>query len=535
MIGERLGKWVIYKELGRGGMGRVYLAQEEIGGRQAALKILAGELAQDAGFLQRFLREIETLSLLEHANIVRFLEAGNENGVYFYAMEYVEGQSLDEAIHEKGKLPWKDVLDIGIQVCHALKHVHDHGVIHRDIKPQNLLLTPAGQVKVTDFGIAKLFASTHLTSTGGVVGTAEFLSPEQAAGKPVSKRSDLYSLGVVLYTCLTGRTPFEGPTYLDLLHKHRYAQCDRPQKVVPDLPYEIDELVSQLLEKDPAKRPPDSLVLGRQLEALRRKLERKSSLTQAGTLMEATVAENNRLPEPGEGHGPGPATVMSRLMREELERQNRAGPVSRLLNRWWVLLPLLLLIVGVIVWSLWPPSADALYEHGSELMKSKDPADWDRAWRDYFQPLNERYPDHPYKEQVEKYRLQIEAARDGAPEPGVSEGQRLYEEGQRLAKAGRTKEALQLWERLGVAFRDVESEKEWVQQAQKARRELEKSAAARQWASVREALKRVAVLPPDEAIKRLDAIERLYADDPFAADVLNEVRAARKRLQAQAP
>src|SRR5271170_7183741 len=123
MIGERLGKWVIYKELGRGGMGRVYLAQEEIGGRQAAIKILAAELAQDAGFLQRFLREIETLSMLEHPNIVRFYEASQENGMYFYAMEYVEGQSLDELLHEHGKLPWKDVLDMAIQICQALKHV----------------------------------------------------------------------------------------------------------------------------------------------------------------------------------------------------------------------------------------------------------------------------------------------------------------------------------------------------------------------------------------------------------------------------
>src|SRR5262245_21503497 len=256
MIGERLGKWVIFKELGRGGMGRVYLAQEEMSGKTAAIKILAAELAQEAGFLHRFQREIETLSKLDHPNIVRFYESGFENDLYFYAMEYVEGQSLDEALAKKGRLPWSDVLDIGLQVCPALRHVHDHGIIHRDLKPPNLIRTPAGQIKLMDFGIAKVFASGHLTATGSVVGTAEYLSPEQASGKPASKRSDLYSFGVVLYTLLTGRTPFEGVSFVDLLHKHRYGQFDRPQKLVPELPYEIDDVVCELLEKDPARRPP---------------------------------------------------------------------------------------------------------------------------------------------------------------------------------------------------------------------------------------------------------------------------------------
>src|SRR5947209_2142489 len=128
MIGDRLGKWVIFKELGRGGMGRVYLAQEELTGRQAALKVLAAELAQEVGFLQRFQREIESLSKLEHPNIVRFYESGCENGHYFYAMEYVEGQNLDQILDKHGRLPWKDVLGIALQVAPALRHVHDHGI-----------------------------------------------------------------------------------------------------------------------------------------------------------------------------------------------------------------------------------------------------------------------------------------------------------------------------------------------------------------------------------------------------------------------
>src|ERR1051325_3933118 len=148
MLGERLGKWVIHKELGRGGMGRVYLAQEELSGRQAALKVLAAELAQEIGFLQRFQREIEALSKLEHPNIVRFFESGLENGHYFYAMEYIEGSSLEEIVEERGRLPWREVLEIALQITPALRHVHDHGIIHRDLKPSNLLRTPAGQIKL---------------------------------------------------------------------------------------------------------------------------------------------------------------------------------------------------------------------------------------------------------------------------------------------------------------------------------------------------------------------------------------------------
>ena len=279
MIGDRLGKWIIYKELGRGGMGRVYLAQEEIGGRQAALKVLAAELAQEAGFLQRFQREIEALTQLDHPHIVRFYESGFENNLHFYAMEYVDGRSLEDILEQEERLPWQEVLDTALQICPALKHVHDHGIIHRDLKPANILRTSAGVVKLTDFGIAKVFAQGHLTATGGVVGTAEYLSPEQAAGKPVTKRSDLYSLGAVLYTLLTGRPPFTGDSFVELLHKHRYGQFDSPRKVRPELPYEIDELVCQLLEKDPADRPPDCLVLSRQLEAIRCKLERKNHPT----------------------------------------------------------------------------------------------------------------------------------------------------------------------------------------------------------------------------------------------------------------
>jgi len=534
MIGERLGKWTIQKELGRGGMGRVYLAQEENGGRQAALKILVADLALEPGFLERFQREIDTLKQLTHPNIVSFYESGCENGMYYYAMEYVDGPSLETVLESRRRLPWSEVLDIALQICPALKLVHDHGIIHRDVKPANLLRTAEGVIKLTDFGIAKIFAQRHLTATGGVVGTADFLSPEQAAGKPVTKRSDLYSLGVVLYTLLVGRPPFVGASFVDLLHKQRFAQFDPPRKFVDDLPWEIDEVVCKLLEKDPAQRPPDCLVLGRQLDAIRRKLERKGGVTRSGFTEAGTVAESRPRGSPGD-EGPGPATLMSQLMRNELERQKRGGPVGDLFKRWYVVVPLFLLVLGILVWTFWPASPETLFRRGAALMELEDPADWERAWRDYLSPLEREHPDHPHKEEVEKFRQKLAAHRLHAEGGGaMSEGQRLFLVGDKLRQSGRWAEARQVWKNLADVFQGVESEKEWVRKAKDAMADLNKQAASKErWAPVRAALKQAAELRDrgkrDEAEAIWRGVEALYHDDPDAAEILQAVAAARKQ------
>jgi serine/threonine-protein kinase len=349
MIGSRLGKWVIDRELGRGGMGRVYLAHEDPGERRAAVKVLAADLAMEPGFLERFRREIEVLSELDHPNIVRFYESGTQETINYYAMEYVEGDDFDHWIRGRPRLSWKDVLDAGLQICPALKHAHDRGIIHRDLKPPNLLRTAQGIVKLTDFGIAKVFAGRQLTNTGGVVGTAEYLSPEQASGKQATKRSDLYSLGVVLYTMLTGRTPFSGHSTAEILHKHLYSQFNRPMKLVPEIPHELDEVVCQLLEKDPAKRPADALVLQRQLESIRRKLERKSQNTSAGLPTDNTVAENRRAPLPETEAASD--TVLGRHSRRGDERETKKEfSLSQWLNHPAVLATLLLICVSIIAW-----------------------------------------------------------------------------------------------------------------------------------------------------------------------------------------
>jgi serine/threonine-protein kinase len=495
MIGERLGPWTIDRELGRGGMGRVYLAHDERDGRQAAVKVLAAELAQDAGFLHRFQREIDALSQLSHPNIVQFFEAGCDNARYFYAMEYVQGQSFEELLHARDRLPWGEVLEAALQICPALKHAHDRGVIHRDLKPPNLMRTPDGTVKLMDFGIAKVFAGTQLTATGGIVGTAEYLSPEQATGKPVTKRSDLYSLGVVLYALVTGRTPFEGTSFVDLLHKHCFGQFDRPQKIVPEIPYELDEVICVLLEKDPADRPADGLVLLRILEAIKRKLDRKAHPTSPGVRKDHTLSDNQTVDVP-EAPEEGPATLMSRLMRQELDRQNRGGPVKQFFSRPLVIVPLFLICVGIIVWTFWPRS--------------------DADTNEVNKPLS-------------------------------SEARRLYHDGDRLERAEDFGGAQRAWEDVILLFEGDDSERLWVRLAKKRLEKLRAEATADRWTGVRAALKRARALrdqardlavqkKPGASQKQLEgataiwnAIERRYGHDPTATQILQEMKKDRAK------
>lgn len=265
---EQLGPYRIVRLLGRGGMGSVYEGAHQESGERVALKILAPAYADDEAFRGRFAAEIEALKLLRHPNIVRLIGFGEQDGTLFYAMELVEGQSLQEQIRGGKRLPWREVAEIAIQVASALKHAHDSGIIHRDLKPANLLRTPQGLVKLTDFGIAKLFGAAQLTSAGGVIGTIDYMSPEQAEGQGVTARSDLYSLGAVMYALLAGRPPFAGRTPTEIFHKLRHQSPPPLRTLQCEVPPPMEELIMELLERDPQKRVPTALVLSKRLRAM---------------------------------------------------------------------------------------------------------------------------------------------------------------------------------------------------------------------------------------------------------------------------
>jgi serine/threonine-protein kinase len=524
MNGVRLGPWVIDEKLGSGGMGTVWLARRAgaVPGEPqvAAVKVLAPELAMDPGFIERFRREIDILRRLDHPHIVRFLESAAGGEHTWFAMEYVDGTSLEAVLALRRRLPWDEVLDLAVQIAPALKHAHDRGVIHRDLKPSNLLFGPDG-VKLSDFGIASLFASRHLTVTGGVVGTAEYLSPEQAAGKPVTPRSDLYSLGVVLYTLLTGRNPFEGEV-VDLLHKHRFAQFEQPSRLVPDLPGDFEEVICQLLDKDPGRRPADAGVLARRLGVLRRRMEFKSAQAQT---------ETTKLDLRQASAGEGPATLMSKLMRAELERMNRGGPVKQFFNRPWVIVTLFALCVSTLVWAFWPASAEGLFRRGEALMMSEDPDDWANGWDRYLKRLAEDFPDY-HREEVAQFRKKYDsytAARQTAikvRQAGpMTEPQWFYQEGLRRQQLGDEAGARRSWQNLVDAFREVPTEQPWVRLAEKQLAGgLDEKGPARQWQPVRDAVKKARDLREEGKAKEAEAIlhglRELYRDEPAALRII---------------
>ncbi|PHS19004.1 MAG: hypothetical protein COA78_01170 [Blastopirellula sp.] len=273
MTEKKLGPYLIGKILGRGGMGTVYYGTDERTGDHAAIKVLPTGLATQGRMRERFEREIETLKQLKHPNIVQLYAYGEEQGELFYAMELVTGANLAERIHDKQQFSWKEVSQFGIAITKGLKHAHDFGVIHRDIKPANLLFDAQGNPKIADFGIARLFGATSMTAEGGIVGTADYMSPEQAFGEPVTPRSDLYSLGSVMYAMMTGSAPYHGDSIAEVLHRLRYSEPVPIERLSFDCPQEFSKLMDQLLEKDPQKRIPTATTLIRRLESIIKETE----------------------------------------------------------------------------------------------------------------------------------------------------------------------------------------------------------------------------------------------------------------------
>jgi len=269
---ERLGPYRITGTLGRGGMGAVYGAINVETGEPAAVKILSSALADDPDFRQRFEAEIETLRKLHHPNIVRLFGFGEEAGQLFYAMELVEGNSLQQELQNGRRFDWRNVAEIGLEMCRALRHAHDRGVIHRDIKPANLLLGPDGHVKLSDFGIARLYGYSRLTAAGNVLGTIDYMAPEQADARPIGPRTDLYSLGGVLFTLLARRPPFRAKSLAEMLQQQRSVVPEPVGRYAHDVPAELEGIVARLLEKNPDQRFATATVLARRLEAMLHRL-----------------------------------------------------------------------------------------------------------------------------------------------------------------------------------------------------------------------------------------------------------------------
>jgi eukaryotic-like serine/threonine-protein kinase len=261
-------RYKVLSRLGAGGMADVFLAEDQQLGRKIALKLLHLRFAEDPGFVERFRREAQAAAGLQHPNVVSVYDRGSYDGNYYIAMEYLPGRSLKRVIRDEAPLDPVRAIDITIQILKAARFAHRHGVIHRDLKPHNVIIDDQDHVKVTDFGIARAGAS-DMTETGSIMGTAQYLSPEQAQGHAVSATSDLYSIGVVLYELLTGRVPFDADAAVTIALKHVSEAPTAPTAVNPRIPPELEQVVLWALNKDPANRPHDADEFIRALEQAR--------------------------------------------------------------------------------------------------------------------------------------------------------------------------------------------------------------------------------------------------------------------------
>jgi eukaryotic-like serine/threonine-protein kinase len=253
------------RKIGSGGMADVWLADDTELDRKVAIKILHDKYAQDSEFVQRFQREAQAAAGLQHPNVVGVFDRGAFDGTYFIAMEYVDGPSLKDLV--KGGMSPKDAIDFTRQILNAARFAHRKGIVHRDLKPQNVLIDDEGRARVADFGIARAGESSDITATGSVMGTAQYISPEQAQGKETTPRSDIYSIGVVLYEMLTGRVPFEGDSAVAVALKQVSEAPRRPSAINPNVPPALDAVVMRALAKDPEARFKDADAFLKALDA----------------------------------------------------------------------------------------------------------------------------------------------------------------------------------------------------------------------------------------------------------------------------
>jgi serine/threonine protein kinase/beta-lactam-binding protein with PASTA domain len=335
------GRYRVLGRLGVGGMATVYLAEDSSLGRKVALKVMAERYAEDGEFVERFRREAQAAARLNHPNIIAVYDRGEADGRPYIAMEYLQGRTLKQVIQKEGPLPPERAIAVAMQVLAGLRYAHEHGVVHRDVKPHNVLVGDDGRIKVTDFGIAHA-GDPQMTEVGSIVGTAQYLSPEQARGRSVGPQTDVYSLGVVLYEMLAGRVPFEGDSSVAIAMQHVSDEPPPLRALVPDVPESLAMVVAHSMLKQPDQRYGSADEFSADLDRVRRGLVPAA----ATALIEMPPREpTERVPAVEATRIAPAAPPPSLLSGEKLPPR----PVPRKRSRWpWLLVLLLVLAVGAL-------------------------------------------------------------------------------------------------------------------------------------------------------------------------------------------
>ncbi len=538
---ERIGDYKIERKLGQGGMGTVYLGRHEQTGQLVAIKVLPASMAREEGFVARFAREIEAMQRVTGENVVQMYDSGEWEGTYYYTMEFVDGETLTDRIMREKRIGWREVIELAIQICKALKAAHNTGIVHRDLKPSNLLLDKHGLCKLTDFGVAHVFAGDQLTATGGVIGTVEYMSPEQAQGRRVDKRSDIYSLGAVMYVMLTGRPPFTGKSALDIAQKHKYGQFDSPRRIVPEIPHWLDEVVCKCLEKNPDNRYPDAYVLQLRLQEIPKKVELTQN-SESGTFEFENINGNDEtLAADGKHDDPEAAGVaMRELMKAHVEKTNTQTPIERVLDSAWFLIAALAAIVvgGVYWWNNRLPTPEVLLAQGQALMARDPGPDWERAKREVFDPLIEKDPKRwgpevePYLDKIRLYELRKSLlGRRGTwtTRDVETDGERLLQKAVQMRSLGQDAEAKRVLAGLSqLTEGDPDAADLHALSADLLGELNDQSIGAESYSLVKRSLERAATLSQAGQAERArtlwQSVIDLYSSDPDAATFVEQAR-----------
>lgn len=318
-------RYAIIRTLGEGGMANVYLAYDTILDRNVAVKVLRGDLANDDKFVRRFQREALSASSLNHPNIVEMYDVGEDDGQYYIVMEYVEGKTLKQLLKKRGSLTITEVIDIMSQITDGMAHAHDSYIIHRDIKPQNIMILENGLIKITDFGIAMAMNSTQLTQTNSVMGSVHYLPPEQANGKGSTLRSDIYSMGILMYELLTGGVPYKGDNAVEIALKHLKEPLPSIRKKLPELPQSIENIILRSTAKNPQNRYKDAREMYQDIITAMdesRANERKYNYVYSESDIEETKMLDNAVKEVKESEKSRKEDII-KLEREESKKQNK--------------------------------------------------------------------------------------------------------------------------------------------------------------------------------------------------------------------